>query len=205
MSRTAPPDDNNGLLEDPRYVKFKKRLRKDYSGGPALLFGEGNPQANVCIVGLRPELTEKNVFSGDEGKVLRDLISKRIGVPSFAVWYTYVVKQPGVTSKIPTWGEVREWCDYLFDELEIIKPRATVLMGVETAWAVLGSEEADTEKLRHIRFMLKRAIQTNFFVTYSAENLNRFGIHSQVGVSMEEDLRAIFEVIVSHFTSVQKI
>jgi uracil-DNA glycosylase len=177
----------------PEYSTWCKSVEQRWAGKKGrILLADGGSNAKVAVVGFRPDVDEAKVFTGDISGVGRKTIVN-LGVPSHAIWYTYVVKQD-TGNNVLLWKDIAPWVDDLFKELAIVECRATILLGVEVAWAILGSEESDIEKLRKVRFTHDRAPQTNFFVTYSQEQVIKCGIPSDVAASFDFDLLGVFEV-----------
>ena len=87
-------------------------------------------------------------------------------------------------------------------QLAMVEDIAVVLFGVETAWAVLGTDVSNIDELRKQRFIHESFPETNFFVTYSADQVMRApgDVIGEVGRGWEDDLWAIFTARSDYFT-----
>ena len=96
-----------------------------------IVFGEGNPDAEIVFVGQCPgywEDKEGRPFVGQAGKLLNQLL-KSIGIERKDVFITNVVhdRPPGNRDPLP---EEVEACEpYLDHQLEIIGPKIIVTLG----------------------------------------------------------------------------
>jgi uracil-DNA glycosylase len=190
-----------------KYHNFCKLVEGRYSSRPGnILFGVGNPTARVAVVGFRPDGEEDAVFRGPRSQLIKNAI-QGLGVPAHLLWYTYLIKQQK-TPEMVLWNEVKPWTELLQQELQIVGCKATILLGVEAAWAMLGYDPPNTEQLRKHRYMLRKLPDTNFFVTYSGEEISRLSgkedLMTKEGVlaNMASDLTAVFKVDESYFKNV---
>ncbi len=110
--------------------------------------GDGDPQANLMIIGESPsehdEFTGKP-FSGPSGRVL-DSWLHRLGLTRGEVWLTNVVKHrsvdlkdPRKRNRAPTASEYKACSHWLRLEISIIRPKIIVALGASAGKALLGS------------------------------------------------------------------
>lgn len=108
--------------------------------------GEGNPNAEVMIVGQGPgkqEDKEGRPFVGPAGALL-DRALQQVGLKREDLWITNIVKcrvtkQEGarVADRVPTAAEKRACRPWLDKELETIRPRILVCLGAPSAqWLI---------------------------------------------------------------------
>lgn len=96
-----------------------------------LVFGEGNPDADVVFVGEAPgyyEDKEGRPFVGRSGKLLDKLINE-IGWKRSDVYITNVVKRRPPENRDPESDEIAAYAPYLSRQLEIINPKVIVPLG----------------------------------------------------------------------------
>jgi uracil-DNA glycosylase family 4 len=128
-----------------------ERLAAGAAGATAgrLVFGEGNPEARVVLVGEAPGETEERLarpFVGRAGKLLDELLGEA-GLSRDAVWITNVVKVRPTTgegrarkNRPPRVGEVRAWLPLLEAEIAAIGPALALGLGAFAGRALIGPE-----------------------------------------------------------------
>jgi DNA polymerase len=93
--------------------------------------GEGDPQAEVMLVGEAPGATEDALgrpFVGRAGKLLDEALAQA-GLARSDVWITNVVKARPPGNRDPRAAEVAHWLPVLERELELVDPRVVVPLG----------------------------------------------------------------------------
>ena len=93
--------------------------------------GEGNPHAEVMLVGEAPGATEDALgrpFVGRAGNVLDEALA-HAGLERADVWITNVVKARPPGNRDPRPAEVAHWLPVLERELALIDPRVVVPLG----------------------------------------------------------------------------
>ena len=114
-----------------------------------LVFGEGNPQAELVFVGEGPgaeEDAQGRPFVGRAGKLLDDII-KAMKLKREEVYICNVVKCRPPENRLPDTEEVAACLPYLLAQLEIIKPKIIVTLGALSTHTLLKTKEA-MNKLR---------------------------------------------------------
>ena len=115
---------------------LKKRMEDDKSlplrtGATQLVFGEGNPDAQVYFLGEAPgyyEDREGRPFVGQAGKLLDQLIES-IGFSRSEVYISNVVRFRPPANTDPEPDEIAAFSAYVDEEIEIINPRIIVTLG----------------------------------------------------------------------------
>src|SRR5947208_8676954 len=117
--------------------------------GTQTVFGEGSARAEVLLLGEQPGDKEDRAgrpFVGPAG-VLLDKGLAEAGIDRDAAYVTNAVKhfkwQPRGKRRIhqkPNWGELAACRPWLEAELEVVAPRALVLLGATAAQSVLGRQ-----------------------------------------------------------------
>lgn len=110
-----------------------------------VVFGEGNPNAQVVIVGEAPGQEEDRTgrpFVGRAGKLL-DLLLQSAGFPRESVYICNVLKCRPPENRNPLPDEV-EPCTthWLHAQLQAIAPRVLIAVGKFAAQSLAGSEES---------------------------------------------------------------
>jgi DNA polymerase len=115
------------------------------SGRTHVVFGEGNPNADVVIVGEAPGQEEDRTgrpFVGRAGKLL-DLLLMSAGFPRADVYICNVLKCRPPNNRNPLPGEVDACTSaWLHAQLEAIAPRVLIAVGKFAAQTLCASEES---------------------------------------------------------------
>src|SRR5215208_3512985 len=126
------------------WEKLKERSLKKF--GEESVFGEGSLNCRLAVVGEAPgkqEVEEGRPFVGNAGKLLDELL-KEAGIDRSKLYVTNVVKvRPtkegggSTQNRPPRAGEIRGGIDLLKEELDLVKPRALVLLCCTPAKAMI--------------------------------------------------------------------
>lgn len=101
------------------------------AGAANLVFGEGNPDAEVMFIGEAPgenEDLQKRPFVGRGGQLLRECV-RGIGWREADVYITNIVKRRPPANRDPLPEEIAAYQPYLTRQIEIIAPKAIVALG----------------------------------------------------------------------------
>lgn len=100
-------------------------------GSTQLVFGEGNPDADIYLLGESPgrmeDLTGKP-FVGNAGKLL-DKVFAENGINREGVYITSVVRFRPPENRDPKPAEIAVFAPYVDQEIEIIDPKIIVTLG----------------------------------------------------------------------------
>ena len=126
-------------------TRCKLHLRRKH-----IVFGSGNPNAEVVFVGEGPGADEDEQglpFVGRAGKLLTDMINnsaERMGKPLRRehVYICNVVKCRPPENRVPERDEVEACSPFLLRQIDAIAPRAVVALGATAARTLLGVNEA---------------------------------------------------------------
>lgn len=102
------------------------------AGRTNIVFGVGNPQADLMFVGEGPGADEDAQgipFVGKAGRLLTDIIQKGIGVPREQVYIANVVKCRPPNNRDPEPDEIIACQPFLHRQVALIRPRAIVTLG----------------------------------------------------------------------------
>jgi len=114
-----------------------------------IVFGSGNPQAEVVFVGEGPGADEDAQglpFVGRAGQLLTDMINnsaQRMSVPLRRenCYICNVVKCRPPANRVPERDEIEACSPFLLRQIQAIHPRAVVALGATAARSLLGRNE----------------------------------------------------------------
>lgn len=112
-----------------------------------VVFGEGNPNAELMFIGEAPgadEDTTGRPFVGAAGRLL-DKIIIAIGLKREDVYITNVVKCRPPNNRKPTNDEMQACEPFLFNEIEVVKPKLIVTLGATPLTCLLNIKEGITK------------------------------------------------------------
>lgn len=186
-------------------VDLNHRVQQDIAGGKhpsPFVAGKGRTGSRVAMIAMYPESGETDAFTGKLGRLLAESM-ERCGVGLDMVYLTYLFKtRPDRKEVIPRVAPY--WCQILREELAIVKPRAVILLGPAVAKYVLGVGDQHIERLRHTRFFRAGDPDTNWFVTFSPEEVfAKGGLDTAVGTWWNCDHSAVFSTIPTYFSEVK--
>jgi len=136
-----------------------------------VVFGVGNPKANLVVVGEAPGADEDlqgEPFVGRAGRLLTDIL-KAINLTREEVYICNILKCRPPENRNPLPGEIVNCEPYLFKQLDMIRPKLILAVGTFAAQTLLRSKEP-LGKLRG-RFHQYNGIKT--MVTYHPAALLR--------------------------------
>jgi DNA polymerase len=110
------------------------------SGRTHLVFGVGNPRAEIMFVGEAPgrdEDLQGEPFVGRAGQLLTDIITKGMGLRREDVFIANVIKCRPPENRNPEPDEVASCEPFLKKQIEIIRPRVIVALGKFAVQALL--------------------------------------------------------------------
>ena len=112
-----------------------------------IVFGEGNPNAEVVFVGEGPGADEDEQglpFVGRAGKLLNRMM-ETVGLKRSDVYICNVVKCRPPMNRTPETDEVEACSPFLYRQIEAIKPRLVCCLGAPAVRTVLGIKEGITK------------------------------------------------------------
>ena len=105
-----------------------------------LVFGVGNPQADLMFVGEAPGADEDlrgEPFVGRAGQLLTDIIERGMGLTRAEVYICNVIKCRPPENRNPEADEVATCEPFLFRQIDLVRPRVIVGLGTFAVQAVL--------------------------------------------------------------------
>lgn len=112
-----------------------------------IVFGDGNPNADLLFIGEGPGAEEDKrglPFVGRAGELLTQMIEKGIGIPRSDVYICNIVKCRPPRNRTPLPPEVAACRPFLDGQIEAIQPRVIVTLGKPAASLLLDREIAIT-------------------------------------------------------------
>jgi uracil-DNA glycosylase len=108
------------------------RCKLHTMGRTQVVFGVGNPEADLMFVGEAPGADEDIQgipFVGRAGQLLTDIIEKGLQIPRKDVYIANVIKCRPPGNRNPEPDEVETCEPFLFQQIDIIKPKVIVALG----------------------------------------------------------------------------
>lgn len=130
------------------------------------VYGDGNPNADVVIIGEGPGYKEDQsgqVFVGPAGELLTKML-KAINIERSDIYITNIVKCRPPQNRDPFPGERDVCLPYLIEQIDIIKPKVIILLGKVAATTLLPHPDKSTLNAYRDQEHFYRNIRT--FVTY---------------------------------------
>jgi uracil-DNA glycosylase family 4 len=116
-------------------------------GRTQIVFGDGNPSADLLFIGEGPGEQEdlRGVpFVGRAGELLTRMIEKGLGVSRSEVYICNIVKCRPPRNRTPLAGEVTACRPFLDGQIDAIGPRVIVTLGKPASSLLLGRDIAIT-------------------------------------------------------------
>jgi len=117
-----------------------------HEGRNKFVFGSGNPNAEVMVIGEGPGAEEDKQglpFVGRAGKLLTDVL-KAINFSREEVYIANVVKCRPPGNRTPLPGEMDTCLPYLKKQIELIKPKLILCLGLTAARGILKKRDSLT-------------------------------------------------------------
>ncbi|MDX1387121.1 MAG: uracil-DNA glycosylase [bacterium] len=142
LKSKASPEKSAGGLEDLRaQIGDCTRCRLS-EGRTHLVFGVGNPQADLMFVGEAPgrdEDRQGEPFVGRAGKLLNKII-EAMGLKREEIYIANVVKCRPPENRNPAPDEISTCEPFLLRQIEIIQPKVIVCLGTFAAQTLLQTD-----------------------------------------------------------------
>ena len=108
-----------------------------------IVFGDGNPDADLLFVGEGPGEQEDRQgipFVGRAGELLTQMIENGLGIPRSSVYICNVVKCRPPNNRTPLPDEVSTCSPFLEGQIAAINPKVIIALGKPAASRLLGRE-----------------------------------------------------------------
>ncbi len=118
-------------LEKIKERVFECKKCRLWEGKKNYVFGEGNPNAEIIFVGEAPgaeEDSQGRPFVGEAGQLLTRIISA-MGFRREEVYIGNIIKCRPPGNRTPLKEEIEACKNYIFEQIEIIKPKIIITLG----------------------------------------------------------------------------
>lgn len=115
-----------------------------YAGRHTIVFGEGDPSADLFFVGEGPGADEDasgRPFVGKAGQLLNNMIGA-MGLQREQVFIANVVKCRPPGNRTPEFVEASTCSQFLLKQIDIVRPKVVVALGATAATYVLGVRQS---------------------------------------------------------------
>jgi uracil-DNA glycosylase family 4 len=132
VPRPEPAGDPAAALTAIREDLGDCRRCKLWSGRRTIVFGQGNPRAELMFVGEAPGADEDEqglAFVGRAGQLLTDIIEKGLRMKRSDVWIGNILKCRPPQNRNPEPDEVLSCQPFLERQIDAIRPRVIVGLG----------------------------------------------------------------------------
>lgn len=146
-SLLAAPTGARPRLEDVRETLGDCRRCPLSEGRTTIVFGDGNPDADLMFVGEGPGEQEDLSglpFVGRAGELLTRMIESGMGIPRSSVYICNIVKCRPPGNRTPLANEVTACRPFLDAQIDAVAPRVIVTLGKPAASLLLGRDVAIT-------------------------------------------------------------
>ena len=112
--------------------------------------GFGSGDAKLMIVDFSVSATEdmtNSYYCGRSGEILTNMITNVLALDIKDVYFTHVIKCKPLNSNLPSASELNSCKNYLFAQIEFIKPKVIVTLG-QDAYRTLSSQDDSFENVR---------------------------------------------------------
>ncbi len=112
-------------------------------GRNRIVFGDGDPRAELMFVGEGPGETEDQQglpFVGRAGELLTQMIEKGLGIPRASVYICNIVKCRPPGNRTPLADEVSTCRPFLDGQIQAVAPKVIVALGKPASSLLLGRE-----------------------------------------------------------------
>ncbi len=116
-----------------------------HEGRTKIVFGDGNPSAELMFVGEGPGEQEDLSglpFVGRAGELLTQMIEAGLKIPRASVYIANTVKCRPPNNRTPLPNEVATCREFLDGQIDAIRPKAIVALGKPAASLLLGHDVA---------------------------------------------------------------
>ena len=116
-------------------------------GRRQIVFGDGNPEADLMFIGEGPGEQEDRrgiPFVGRAGELLTQMIEKGLQIPRSSVYICNIVKCRPPNNRTPLPNEVASCKPFLDGQIDAVRPKVIVALGKPATSLLLGRDVAIT-------------------------------------------------------------
>ena len=186
-------------------MELLKRLQEEYKScqrcselcksRTQVVFGSGNPHAEILFIGEAPGATEDKQgipFCGMSGKILQQLL-QTIGLTRDDIFITNTILCRPPQNRNPTKDEVKNCSDRLEETIKIIKPKVVVTIGNFATERILGKTGVTSI---HGKIFIHQEMKVVPII--HPANLLYSGRNPELFQQMKDDFKVIESVITEH-------
>lgn len=147
------------------------RCQLAFEGRHKIVFGDGDPNAELLFIGEGPGADEDEQgvpFVGRAGQLLNNMIGA-MGLARERVYIANIVKCRPPKNRVPEPDEALTCTQFLFQQIGVVRPKLIVALGATAATYMLGSKAS----LSVLRGKLQDCMGTKLIVTYHPAYLLR--------------------------------
>ncbi len=171
-SPAIAPQARAAALEAIRYeIGDCTRCQLAFEGRHKIVFGDGDPNAELLFVGEGPGADEDAQgipFVGRAGQLLNNMITA-MGLDRKRVYIANIVKCRPPKNRVPEPSEANTCTQFLFQQIGVVRPKLIVALGATAATYLLGSKAS----LSVLRGKMHDCMGTKLIVTYHPAYLLR--------------------------------
>lgn len=167
----APEDRPAALQAIQQVIGNCTRCQLAFEGRHKIVFGDGNPSADLMFIGEGPGADEDAQglpFVGRAGQLLNNMITA-MGLSRQQVYIANIVMCRPPQNRVPEPVEALTCSPFLFQQINVIRPKLLVALGATAATYLLGSKMA----LSALRGRVLDCMGTKLIVTYHPAYLLR--------------------------------
>jgi uracil-DNA glycosylase len=167
----APQDRAAALEAIRREIGDCTRCQLAFEGRHTIVFGDGDPNAELLFVGEGPGADEDAQgvpFVGRAGQLLNNMIAA-MGLDRKRVYIANIVKCRPPKNRVPEPAEANTCTQFLFQQIGVVRPKLIVALGATAATYLLGAKIS----LSVLRGKLHECMGTKLVVTYHPAYLLR--------------------------------
>jgi len=116
-----------------------------------VVFGEGNPNADIMFVGEAPGSVEDETgrpFVGKSGQLLTKIIETTLELKREDVYISNIVKCRPPLNREPSRAEAQKCLPFLMKQIELVKPKIIITLGATSYKYLSGDYESAISKIR---------------------------------------------------------
>ncbi|NOR26591.1 MAG: uracil-DNA glycosylase [Desulforhopalus sp.] len=116
-----------------------------------VIFGEGNPAAEIFLVGEAPGADEDRVgrpFIGKSGQLLDKILEACGFTRDDHVFISNIVRCRPPNNRVPTDFEVQTCIGYLYEQIELVDPKIIITLGATSLKKLLNDDSYRISKVR---------------------------------------------------------
>ncbi len=116
-----------------------------------VVFGEGNPDADIMFVGEAPGSVEDETgrpFVGKSGELLTKIIETTLDVKREEVYIANIIKCRPPLNRVPSKEEAQKCLPFLMKQIELVNPKIIITLGATSYQYLSGDYESAISKIR---------------------------------------------------------